>query len=137
MEEAKKLIEELKRLMMKNDSESIERANEIMDWFKSQPADIQKVLDGFLIDDMDFVDKFLDDTRQKIIAEQMAGELKRVLPLSFIAEHYFKKSASWLSQRINGTPVRGKVYTLNAAQKETFNRAMSEIGQWIGSFRIA
>lgn len=137
MEEAKKLIEELKRLMMKNDSESIERANEIMDWFKSQPADIQKVLDGFLIDDMGFVDKFLDDTRQKIIAEQMAGELKRVLPLSFIAEHYFKKSASWLSQRINGTPVRGKVYTLNAAQKETFNRAMSEIGQWIGSFRIA
>ena len=73
--------------------------------------------------------------RPNTIAEQL-GELKDALPLSYIAEHYFKKSASWLSQRINGTPVRGRVYTLNEEQKEIFNRALSDIGRLIGSYRI-
>lgn len=137
MDEAKKLIKELKVLMAKHDPESVARATEILEWFKGQSSDIQKVLDDFLIKDIDFVGVCLEETQRRIIADQMDGGLKRVLPMSYIAEKYFKRSASWLSQRINGTPVRGKVYTLNAEQKKTFNRAMSEIGQWIGSFRIA
>lgn len=76
-----------------------------------------------------------DLARPNTIAEQL-GELKQAIPLSYIAEHYFKKSASWLSQRINGTPVRGKVYTLNGEQKEIFNRAMREIGEMIKSYRL-
>ncbi len=71
----------------------------------------------------------------KTIAEQL-GDLKQALPLSYIAEHYFKKSASWLSQRINGTPVRGRVYTLNREQKDIFNRALREIGEMIRTYRI-
>lgn len=43
---------------------------------------------------------------------QIAGETYRLLPLSYIAEHYFGKSAAWLSQRLNGTLVRGRSYTL-------------------------
>lgn len=44
---------------------------------------------------------------------QIAGETYRLLPLSYIAEHYFGKSVAWLSQRLNGTLVRGRSYTLN------------------------
>lgn len=137
MDEAKKLVKELKVLMAKHDAESTSRATEILEWFKGQSPEVQKILDDFLIEDIDYVGDCLKETQKSIIADQMKGDLKRVLPLSFIAEHYFKKSASWLSQRINGTPVRGRIYTLNEQQKETFNRAMSEVGQWIGSFRIA
>jgi hypothetical protein len=137
MEEAKKKIAELKQLMTKHDCESIRCVNEIMDWFNRQPEDVSKVLNKFLIDEIDFVDKFVTEEHNLIIAEQMDEDLKRVIPLSYIAKYYFKKSAAWLSQRINGTPVRGKVYTLSGEQKETFNRAMRELGQKIGSFQIA
>lgn len=73
--------------------------------------------------------------RPNTIAEQL-GDLKQALPMSYIAEHYFNKSASWLSQRVNGTPVRGRVYTLNSEQKEIFNRALREIGEMIKSYRL-
>ena len=59
MEEAKKKIAELKQLMTKHDCESIRCANEIMDWFNRQPEDVSKVLNKFLIDEIDFVDKFV------------------------------------------------------------------------------
>ena len=67
-------------------------------------------------------------TKAPTIAEQL-GEMKQALPLSYIARNYFKKSPSWLSQRINGTPVRGRVYTLNEEQKEIFHRALRDISQ--------
>ena len=57
--------------------------------------------------------------------------------MSYIAKHYFGKSASWLYQRINGNKVDGRVYTLNAEQKATFNRALQEIAKRISSFSIA
>lgn len=41
---------------------------------------------------------------------QIAGETYRLLPLSYIAEHYFGKSVAWLSQRLNGTLVRAWLY---------------------------
>ena len=73
--------------------------------------------------------------RPNTIAEQL-GDLKQALPMAYIAEHYFNKSASWLSQRVNGTPVRGRVYALNSEQKEIFNRALREIGEFLQSYRI-
>lgn len=57
----------------------------------------------------------------------------KLLPISYIAKKYFNKSAAWLYQRINGTPVRGKVYTLNEEDREIFNRAVQEIAQRISS----
>lgn len=53
---------------------------------------------------------------------QIAGETYRLLPLSYIAEHYFGKSAAWLSQRLNGTLVHGRSYTPQRRAKEDFQR---------------
>ena len=61
----------------------------------------------------------------------------KLLPLRYIAQKYFGKSAAWLSQRLNGSEVRGHVYTLNAEQKSIFNRAVQEIGQRISSLQLA
>ncbi|WP_363296203.1 DUF5053 domain-containing protein [uncultured Prevotella sp.] len=61
----------------------------------------------------------------------------KLLPLRYIAQEYFGKSAAWLSQRLNGSEVRGHVYTLNSEQKEIFNRAVQEIGQRISSLQLA
>lgn len=71
------------------------------------------------------------------LRDQLAEDDYKLLPLRHIAQKYFGKSAAWLSQRLNGSEVRGHVYTLNAEQKSIFNRAVQEIGQRISSLQLA
>ena len=72
---------------------------------------------------MDELGKEIDRIERKAsIREQLEGIIE-FLPMSYIAKHYFGKSASWLYQRINGNTVRGRVYTLNDEQRATFNAA--------------
>lgn len=133
MEQAKVLIKELKGLMGKSDVKSEERRSEIFAWFKEHDDEESQAL----------FDKFMDEGICEIEAEvadirkQIEDEDYRLLPLSYIARKYFNKSHAWLSQRINGIPVRGHVYTLNAEQKQTFNRAMDDLSKFYGSFRLA
>ncbi len=60
-----------------------------------------------------------------------------IIPLSYIAKKYFGKSTSWLSQRINGSKVRGKMYTLSSKDLETFNYALKDISKKLGSLSIS
>ena len=78
-----------------------------------------------------------EDIKQQALREQINDKAYKLIPWSYIAKEYFGKSVSWLTQRINGYSVRGKVYTLNEEQKATLNRALSEIGKFIGSYRVA
>lgn len=86
--------------------------------------------------------RFLDGKIQELEAEvatlrqRFDDEDYRILPMSYIAKRYFGKSAAWLSQRINGTPVRGKTYTLNDEQKRVFNDALADISRRIGALRL-
>ncbi|MCI6827834.1 MAG: DUF5053 domain-containing protein [Prevotella sp.] len=70
------------------------------------------------------------------IKKQIREEDYKLLPISYIAKNYFGKSSSWLYQRINGTNVRGRTYTLNGEQKKVFNSALKEIGEKIASLSI-
>ena len=70
------------------------------------------------------------------IKKQIREEDYKLLPISYIAKNYFAKSSSWLYQRINGTNVRGRTYTLNGEQKKVFNSALKEIGEKIASLSI-
>lgn len=67
---------------------------------------------------------------------RQTGDKYEILPIPYIARHYFGKSAAWLHHRINGNPVRGKVYTLSPEQKEVFNAACRDISQKIGSLHF-
>ena len=130
---AKELIKELAGLIGKTDARSEARRDEIAAWFKENntPENVA-MMQQFINNGLDEVNAEITDLRRQIKDEDY-----RLLPLSYIAGHYFKKSSAWLCQRINGTPVRGKVYTLNTEQKTIFNQALKEIGQKIGSFQLA
>lgn len=133
MDNAKELLNELRQLMGKTDAQSEARRDEIAIWFREQgTADDKRML-------QEFIANGVDEARAEVasLRREIKDEDYRLLPLSYIASHYFKKSAAWLSQRINGTPVRGKVYTLSSEQKTIFNQAVKEIGQKIGSFQLA
>lgn len=133
MEEAKVLVEELKELMPKMDEQSEKRIGEITLWFKEHRSEENDtLLRTFMEDGVAEVGAEIADLRR-----QIADEDYRLLPLSYIARKYFGKSHAWLSQRINGTKVRGHVYTLNDEQKQVFNNAMQDLSRFYGSFRLA
>lgn len=73
--------------------------------------------------------------RERIRAE--LGNFLNILPLSHIAEHYFKKSRQWLYQRINGNIVNGKPAQFTDEEIETLNFALQDISKKIGSIRVA
>ncbi len=135
MEEIRKRLEELKGLAGKTDPESEARKAELTQWLNGHPEAREEVK-AFMTDWLEELEADNEQIKQQSLREQMDDDIYKMLPLSIIAKRYFGKSAAWLSQRINGSPVRGKVYTLNEEQKATFNRATREIGQRISSFQM-
>jgi hypothetical protein len=133
MNEAMKKIEELKKLVRLTDEESKKKVDEIAIWFKDhKDPESQELFDRFMTDGLEEIEVEIADIRRQIEDEDY-----RLLPISYIAKKYFGKSQSWLSQRINGTKVRGHVYTLNDEQKKIFNTAMEDLSKFYGSFRLA
>ena len=126
------LLKEYASLAGKEDEKSETRKTEILNYIK-------------LPDDSDreeakaFINQKMEQLQSEVLTlrDQLAEDDYKLLPLRYIAQKYFGKSAAWLSQRLNGSEVRGHVYTLNAEQKSIFNRAVQEIGQRISSLQLA
>lgn len=129
----KELLCEYAMLAGKEDAVSEARKQEILDLIKEH-ADNHDRLEA-----QDFLNEKVILLEKEVVAlrSQMEEEIYKLLPLRYIALKYFGKSAAWLSQRLNGTEVRGHIYSLNDEQKCIFNRAVQEIGQKIGSIQLA
>lgn len=137
MKDIKKVMQELKTLVNQGCDEDNKRVEELVSWLNAHKEGHEAEIDMLMAEWLTNLEDEVEELKQESLREQMSEEIYRMLPLSIIAKKYFGKSASWLSQRINGTKVRGQVYTLTNEQKEVFNRATREIGEKIGSFRLA
>lgn len=138
MEKTLELFKEYKSLAGKNDAASEARKAEIGAWMEAHRNELPKDdVKAFMGSWLDEIGKDVADIKHQALKEQLDREAYRMIPLKVVAEKYFGKSAAWLTQRLSGTPVRGKVYTLNAEQKRIFNGAMKDIGGTIGSIRLA
>lgn len=132
MNKATELLNEYATLAGKEDAASVARKEEIVGWLLDHADVATKEEAGrFVKQKLGEMEITVDNLRA-----QIAGETYRLLPLSYIAEHYFGKSAAWLSQRLNGTLVRGRSYTLNEEQKKIFNDAMQDISLRFGSIHL-
>lgn len=131
-------LKELQKYIGKEDAESRNMFNAILAEIQSMELtdDDRKKLSSFIRQGLSQVKSSIDNIEQEIKIRDQIKDSLDILPLSYIAKHYFGKSASWLYQRINGNKVRGKVYTLNRDEIEIFNRALKEIGNKIGSLSI-
>lgn len=139
MKDFQEKLNELKSVMGKEDAQSQARFAELAAELKSASLtdEEQAAFNEWYRTGMDELGRELDRIEQKAsIREQLEGTME-LIPISYIAKHYFGKSASWLYQRINGNKVRGRVYTLNDEQKATFNDALQDIAKQIRSFSIA
>lgn len=127
------LLKEYDSLAGKEDEKSEARKIEILNYIKLNADDSDRE------EAKDFISQKMEQLQSEVLTlrEQLAEEDYKLLPLRYIAQEYFGKSAAWLSQRLNGSEVRGHIYTLNSEQKDIFNRAVKEIGQRISSLQLA
>lgn len=127
------LLKEYASLAGKEDEKSEARKIEILNYIKLNADDSDRE------EAKDFISQKMELLQSEVLTlrEQLAEEDYKLLPLRYIAQEYFGKSAAWLSQRLNGSEVRGHIYTLNSEQKDIFNRAVKEIGQRISSLQLA
>lgn len=133
MENINSIFNELKSLMGKTDKASGERRDEISLWLKESSAneEVKEAYNRFMTEGLAEVKSGVDKLREQIDSRY------DLLPISYIAQHYFGKSKAWLYQRLNGNKVRGKVYTLNDEQKNIFNSAVKDIARQIGSVQLS
>lgn len=78
----------------------------------------------------------LTDISKELTIKEQLKDISEVVSLSYIAKKYFGKSRAWLYQRINGNSVRGQIYTLSPEEIDTFNFALRDISNKIGSLSI-
>ena len=127
------LLKEYASLAGKEDEKSEARKTEILNYIKLNADDSDRE------EAKAFINQTMEQLQSEVLTlrEKLAEEDYKLLPLRYIAQKYFGKSAAWLSQRLNGSEVRGHAYTLNSEQKDIFNRAVQEIGQRISSLQLA
>ena len=127
------LLKEYASLAGKEDEKSETRKTEILNYIKLHADDSDRE------EAKAFINQKMEQLQSEVLTlrDQLAEDDYKLLPLRYIAQKYFGKSAAWLSQRLNGSEVHGHVYTLNAEQKSIFNRAVQEIGQRISSLQLA
>ena len=114
-----------------------ERQRELTDWVNAHKQGHEQEVEQFMDEWLCEMEADVEDIKREALRQQLSDEAYKLIPWSYIAKQYFGKSLSWLTQRVNGYTVRGHVYTLNEEQKQTLNRALSEVGALIGSYRVA
>ena len=87
--------------------------------------------------ELNAIENRIDALDKSITIREQMNEVIDLIPVSYIAKNYFGKSRAWLYQRINGYKVRGRVYSLNDKEIETFNRALKDISNKIGSVSVS
>lgn len=97
----------------------------------------REAIGDFLLDNYKQMNTEADELLRRVEKAQELRRMKEIIPVSYIARHYFGKSAAWLQQRLYGYKVRGRVYTLSTDDRRKFDAALQDIAQQISSFSIA
>ena len=125
----KDLLKELQEMSALEGNASLVKAKEIKAKYNTPQEKELKVIES----DIQAVNAKLD---YMLSIKEQVKEISEIVSLKYIAKNYFGKSAAWLSQRINGSPVRGKIYYLKESELETLNFAIQDIGKKLGSLSI-
>lgn len=104
----------------------------------TSPEEIKEI-SAFLMEGYKEIGSELEELNLEVenaVLKQQIAPYMDIIPLGYIAKKYFGKSTAWLSQRINGNKVRGRVYTLSEQDKQIFNNAIRDICKKLGSLSI-
>lgn len=134
----KELLKELKKMSALDGNASLEKAKEIR--LKYNKPEEKEFISQYMRKEMDVIENDIKevnaDLDRMLSIKAQIKEVSEIVSLKYIAKNYFGKSAAWLSQRINGIPVRGKIYYLKESELNTLNNAIQDIGKKLGSLSI-
>lgn len=132
------LLKELQEMSALKDDASLKKAREIRAKYNS-PEEREFII-KYMNGELDCIEneiKIVDAKLERMLSiKAQVKEISEIVSLKYIAKNYFGKSASWLSQRINGNPVRGKIYCLKESELDILNSAIQDIGKKLGSLSI-
>ena len=132
------MIQEFESLIGSTNEKDIQRKEEIARWIEEhKTSEVENMVSSMAHWQMDAVEISMKEIEQEVMRSQIDDVTYKLIPWSYIAREYFHKTPGWLQQRINGQPVRGKVYTLSTEQKATLSLALNDICNKIGSYRQA
>ncbi len=132
-------LKKLNELAHSDAPDALERYKALSDEITAKyqsPEEVSEIAD-FLLNGYKELNREAEELIDYVNLKQRIAPYAEIIPLGYIARKYFGKSTAWLSQRINGTKVRGKVYTLSKEDLETFNFALQDISRKLGSLSIA
>lgn len=92
-----------------------------------------------VISDFDTILKKIDDDIEGLKADRIRekmGELDKAISFAYIAKHYFGKSQSWLTQRLNGSIVNGKEARFNKSEVLQLEEAIHDLGHKLSSLTL-
>ena len=134
----KELLKELQVMSALDGNASLEKAKEIR--LKYNKPEEKEFISQYMRKEMDVIENDIKEVNadfdRMLSIKAQIKEVSEIVSLKYIAKNYFGKSAAWLSQRINGIPVRGKIYYLKESELNTLNNAIQDIGKKLGSLSI-
>ena len=92
-----------------------------------------------VISDFDTILKIIDEDIEELKADRIRekiGELGKAISFAYIAKHYFGKSQSWLTQRLNGSRVNGKEARFNKSEVMQLEEAIHDLGRKLSSLTL-
>jgi len=114
-----------------------EQTNFINENFKSE-KDLDEIEDFMrkgLKEIADNTEELIQRAESILIREQLK-EVGEIVSMSYIARNYFNKNRTWLYQKINGNLKNGKKVKFSDSEIQTFNFALRDISNKIGSIAI-
>ncbi len=135
----KEELQKLREIARSGEPDAEERYKALSDEITSRytsPEEVEMIGD-FLLDSYKELNAEADDLLRQVEKAKELRRMKEIIPVSYIARHYFGRSAAWLQQRLYGYKVRGRVYTLSADDRRKFDAALQDIARQISSFSIA
>jgi hypothetical protein len=99
----------------------------------SECQEISKFTQNLLSDLNTETEDFIKETTAKM----QLLDVVNIVSLSYIAKNYFNKTRGWLYQKLNGNLKNGKPAYFSSEELNTFNFALKDISNKIGSITIA
>ena len=134
--ELKVELEKLKSHLQDSDTEAFKKQLKVLkDQFTSESdsAEMEEFIDKMVQENMVERDHAFEEI--KLRAELILN--KEIIPFSYIAKNYFKKSKSWIYQRLNGNSINGKPVDFTQEEINTFNFAIQDISKRLSTISIA
>ena len=108
----------------------------LKDLYDKSNSDEKDTITQFIERHLEKSTAHVKDVVSEVQTRMQLDNIIEVLPLAYISKRYFNRTRQWLYQRINGNIVNGKLARFTESEVRTFNNALQDISQRIGSAAI-